>query len=684
MTTSSTNLLFSRLWHGADYNYEQWLAYPEVLEEDFRLMRAAGCTAMSVGIFSWAMLEPSDGNYTFDWLDRLMDDLDRNGIMAILATPSAAHPAWLSKKHPEVLRTGRDGVRLPHRHRQNFCWTSPVFRDKTAAINSRLAERYRDHPALLLWHVSNEYPSTPCYCATCLSGFRTWLMDRYGDLEAVNRAWWSTFWSHRYTDWDEIEPVDPSNNGMMLDWMRYNSDQALNFYMHEAAPLRKLTPGTPVTTNFMAPDVGLDYWKFAEQVDAACWDSYPEWHVQDDVETGIRTAFYHDLHRGYKGGQPFYLIESSPSQTNWQPLSRLKRPGLLRLASGQALAHGAMGVNYFQWRQSRGGEEKFHGAVVGHRGGEDARVYREVVEVGNLLAGLPELADARTPARVALVYDFENEWVLNLAYLPRKAFKEYQDVLIRHYAAFWRMGIAVDLISPRADLGAYALVIAPMLHMIGDRTAERLGDFVDSGGVLVTTCLTGWVGESDLVHRGGYPPPLDAVLGFSMTEFDTFGANQSVRIEAFPDNPLGLIGTATAGRYAELLEPDTAGVLAVYAGEFYRGTAAATVNRYGAGAAYHLGTDPDEDFLAAIYRGIAASLAAEIGAIRELPEGVTIRVRETADERFLFAMNFRSFPQPVRFDEAVWTPIGGGEPVGETLLQGFGINIYRQTRSGID
>jgi beta-galactosidase len=299
-----------------------------------------------------------------------------------------------------------------------------------------------------------------------------------------------------------------------------------------------------------------------------------------------------------------------------------------------------------------------------------------------MLAGLSELAAARTPARVALVYDFENEWALNLAFLPRTAFKEYQAACIRHYANFWRMGIAIDLVSARDAFEGYALVLAPMLHLIGNGTAERQAEYVASGGILVTTFLTGWVGDTDLVHLGGYPAPLDEVLGITMTEFDTFGLDQQVRIEAVPDNPLGLAGTAAATRYAELLEPVTAEVLAVYASEFYRGTPALTVNRFGEGAAYHLGTHPDDGFLTAFYRGIAGSLADGIGPVRDLPEGATIQMRVTSDAKYLFTMNFQSFPQTVRFNGEAWSPIDGGDAVTETVLPGFGITIFKQTGTG--
>ncbi|HEX2619804.1 MAG TPA: beta-galactosidase, partial [Phototrophicaceae bacterium] len=374
-----------KLWHGADYNYEQWLDMPDVLADDFRLMQAAHCNIMSVGIFSWVMLEPEEGRYQFDWLDQLMDSLAKHGMSAALATPSAAPPAWLSYKYPETRRVNNQGIRQPHCNRQNFCYTSTVYREKVCAINMQLATRYANHPALALWHVSNEYGASQCHCELCYDAFRVWLKNRYGDLDTLNHAWWTTFWSHRYTAWEQIEPVDPSNHGLMLDWQRFISDQALDFFIAEAAPLREITPDIPVTTNFMQPDVGLNYWKFAEHIDIISWDSYPRWHQTDDTITGMQTAFYHDLHRSYKRGQPFLLLESSPSVTNWQGVSRIKKPGMLHLASLQAVAHGSNSVQYFQWRQSRGGEEKFHGAVISHLGSENTRVFRDVAATGKIL-----------------------------------------------------------------------------------------------------------------------------------------------------------------------------------------------------------------------------------------------------------------------------------------------------------
>ena len=684
LQSNRLNEIYRQLWHGADYNYEQWLDAPEVLQEDFRLMKLANCTAMSVGIFSWAMLEPAEGQYDFGWLDNLMDELHANGIKAVLATPSAAHPAWLSKKYPEVLRMNVHGKRGPHRGRQNFCFSSPVFRKKCLDINTQLALRYAGHPALLLWHVSNEYGSTPCHCPACYVGFREWLRARYGTLEALNKAWWATFWSHRVSDWDEIEPVDLSVHGLMLDWMRFNSDLVLDFYQAEIAPLRKYTPDTPVTTNFMRPDVGLNYWKFAEHVDLISWDSYPEWHVKNDVETAAQTAFFHDLHRGYKG-QPFYLIESSPSQTNWQPLSRLKRPGVVELASLQALAHGALGVNYFQWRQSRGGEEKFHGAVVSHREGESSRVFQGVMAVGNLLEALPELATAHNSAKVGVIYDYENGWALNFAQMPRNAGEDYQPTVIQHYTHFWQRGIPVDILSPSGNFEKYKLIIAPMLYLLSERTAQKLAEFVANGGTLVTTYLTGMVNESDLCYLDGYPKPLGEVLGIFLNEFDTFGPSQAGKVAVVPGNVLGLTSPSRCDQYAELVEPTGAEVLAVYASEFYKGKPAITAHAYGQGRAYHLATRLAEPSLGEFYQKLTGSLNIDPVFSGSVPYGVSVQCRETDTMKYLFFMNFTEARQTIELAGEGWLdPFTGKQPDPVHVLQPYGRAVFRSHCPGED
>ncbi len=678
MTQRRAGRLLRQLWHGADYNYEQWLDSPDILADDFRLMGQARCNIMNVGIFAWSMLEPEEGRTTFEWLDRLMDDLAAHGIAADLATPSAAPPAWLSRKYPETLRVNKDRQRVPHRGRQNFCVSSPIYREKVAAINTRLAERYRDHPALALWHVSNEYLGDPCYCDLCQAGFRDWLKARYKDLDSLNQAWWTTFWSHRYTGWDQIEPFDPSCQGLMLDWQRFTSDRVLDFFLAECAPLRAITPDVPLTTNFMQPNVGLNYWRFAEQVDIIAWDSYPCWHQTDDTLTGMQTGFYHDLHRSFKGGQPFLLLESTPSVTNWQPVSRLKRPGMHRLSSFQAVAHGANSVQYFQWRQSRGSAEKFHGAVVSHLNTAETRTFREVANVGETLAKLQGVAETRIAAPVAVIYDLENEWALNLAELPTRDRKLYRETCQRHYSPFWKRGIPVDILPAEAALDAYAIVVAPMLYMLIPGFAERVEQYVLAGGTFVTTYLSGLVNESDLCFLGGYPPALRRTLGIYAEERDTLTEQQSGTITASVGNALGIAGTYQFHDYAEIVHAEQAGVLATYSAEFYAGTPALTLNAYGKGRACFIAARTEDRFLDDVYGALArqAGLAGVLPV--QPPEGVSVQVRQSDARRFAFVMNFAAAARQVEVG-AGWTDAVSGQPVAASLsLEPYGLAILAQ------
>ncbi|ADI15151.1 beta-galactosidase [Truepera radiovictrix] len=647
---------FPALLHGADYNAEQWLAYPEVLHDDLQLMKDAGVNCVSVGIFAWSMLEPEEGVFEFGWLDTLMDSLANEDIHVILATPSGARPAWLSERYPEVRQVDATGRRLPHAGRHNHCRTSPVYREKCGAINRLLASRYATHPALFMWHVSNEYGATPCHCELCYAAFRNWLRKRYGDLERLNHAWWTTFWSHRYRCWEEIRPVDPSIQGLMLDWQRFTSDQTLDFFLAESAPLRELTPKVPITTNFMQPDVGLDYWVFAPHVDVISWDSYPRWHQHgvSDAETAARTAFYHDLHRSYKK-QPFMLMESTPSVTNWQGISRPKRPGLHRLASLQAVAHGSNSVQYFQWRQSRGGEEQFHGAVVTHQNTADTRVFREVAALGSTLQRLTDVLETNVEAQVAVIYDFQNEWALRWSQLPQNEAKDYQACCLEHYGALWRQGVATDILCADGELLRYRLVVAPMLYMLREGVAERLEAFVQGGGTLVMTHTTGLVDAGNLAFLGGFPKPLRRTLGLWVEESDALYPGQEGRIEMLSTSSMS--GCYISRYVADLLRLETAQPLAHYTCEFYAATPAVTCNAHGAGRAYYLATRLDGRFLNKFYKLLLSDCGIRTF---ELPEGVSVSVRQGKDKCTVFVMNFNNAPQSVALESLGLEPVEVG------------------------
>lgn len=668
------------LLHGGDYNPEQWIATPEIWGEDMRLMKLAHCNAMSIGIFSWVMYEPHEGEFSFDWMDRVMDMLADNGVYAILATPSGAKPAWMSHKYPEIRRIGRNGLREPHTGRHNHCFTSPVYREKTQIINTKLAERYGDHPALLMWHVSNEY-NGECHCELCYSAFREWLKKRYESLDTLNQAWWSTFWSHRFTEWDQIEPKDGNIHGLMLDWKRFVTDQTVDFFLNEIKPLKELTTDVPVTVNMMGTFFGLNYWKFAPHVDVISWDSYPRWHGHgEDWILAADVGFVHDLNRSLKGGKPFMLIESTPSATNWMELGRPKRPGMHVLSSMQAVAHGSDTVQYFQWRKSRGSSEKFHGAVVDHAGHENTRVFRDVVELGEILSKLDPVVGTSVEPEVAIIFDWENRWAIEETRGPRNRDKNHDQTCMLHYRPFWMQGIPVDIVNMDCDLSKYKLIIAPMLYMVRSGVGESIEAYVRDGGTFVTTYLSGIANETDLCFLGGFPGPLRKVLGIWAEETDVFYDHQKQSILMADGNALGLSGEYASRHYADVIHSEGAEVLATYGHDFYAGQPALTVNHVGRGSAYYVASRNEDRFLSDFYGVLQKKLNLQRALEAALPEGVTAQLRTDGEREFIFLMNFKSNAQSIDLGEKSFTDYLTGEAVGGDLqLHGYGLQILERS-----
>ena len=495
------------LCYGGDYNPEQWIDYDGIWDEDIRLMKKAHINCVTLGVFSWSMLEKEECVFDFSWLDEIINKLWENEIHVILATPSGARPVWLAQKHPEVLRVREDRTKHLYGRRHNHCLTSPVYREKTAQIDTELAKRYGNHPAVVMWHISNEF-SGDCHCPHCQEKFREWLKVKYhNNLDELNHAWWSTFWSHRYTDWSQIEsPSSIGENivhGHNLDWTRFTSDMTIDFFKNEVNAVRKYSD-LPVTANLMDYE-WMDYYKLAENMDIVTWDNYPRWHNNEEsmLDTALFTSFMHDLFRSMKQ-HPFLMIESTPSLVNWHSVNKLKAPGLNTLASMQAVAHGSEGVMYFQIRKSRGASEKFHGAVIDHVGTENTRVFREVTELGKLLADNPDIKGSYTASETAVLYDFENVWAINdLWGLKEK--RGYRETCVTHYAAMKRLGVNVDIIGKTADWSKYKVISAPMLYMVSKETADKIREYINNGGTFIATYLTAYADENDLCHLGGFP-----------------------------------------------------------------------------------------------------------------------------------------------------------------------------------
>lgn len=670
------------LLHGADYNPEQWENYPGIIEKDIAMMKQAKCNVMSVGIFSWAKLEPREGEYDFAWLDSIIEKLYAAGIHIFLATPTGARPAWMSQKYPEVLRVGRNRVPALHGGRHNHCMTSPVYRDKTLKINSLLAERYSQHPAVLGWHISNEYGGE-CHCNLCQERFRDWLKARYKTLDALNHAWWSTFWSHTYTDWSQIESPSPqgevSIHGLNLDWRRFNTAQVTDFCRHEVAPLKAANAELPVTTNFMEYFYDYDYWQLAEAIDFISWDSYPMWHREkDETQLACYTAMYHDMMRSLKGGKPFVLMESTPSTTNWQPTSKLKKPGMHILSSMQAVAHGADAVQYFQWRKSRGSVEKFHGAIIDHVGHLDTRVGREVTRLGEMLERLPDVVGCRTEARVAIIFDQQNRWALDDAEGPRNKGMEYEKTVNEHYRPFWEQGIAVDIIDADGDLSQYALVIAPMLYMVREGFAERAEAFVAAGGHLVTTYWSGVVNETDLCHLGGFPGPLRKLVGIWAEEIDCLDDGERNLVQGLAGNASGLQGPYQVRHLCELIHAESAQMLATYRDDFYAGRPAVTVNRFGKGKAWHVASRNDLPFQRDFFAAIINELALPRAIDGDFPPGVVATARTDGETTWVFVQNFTAQQQLITLPQGYTDCMTDAAATGDTVLLAWDCRVLKR------
>ena len=649
-----------KLLHGGDYNPEQWLDRPDILAQDIELMKKARVNTVTLGVFSWSVLEPEEGMFNLDWLADIIHNLYANGIRTILATPSAARPAWLAHKYPEVRRVRADRVRELYNRRQNYCYTSPIYREKVRIIDQKLARRFGDDPAVILWHISNEMGGD-CHCALCQAEFRRWLQARYGTLEALNKAWNARFWSHDYTDWEQIESPAPQGENavqaLALDWKRFVSDRHIDFLKFERDTVKEIAPNAKFTVNMMYRFDGIDYFKMAKEIDVASWDNYPTWHKPSETveETALDTAMMHDLFYSMKD-KPFLLMESSPSFTNWQPVSKQKKPGIAELAALQTVAHGADSVLYFQWRASRGAEEKLHGAVIGHDGREDARSFTETAQVGQELEALAEITAVKRERQAAIVHDWQNKWALEGSCGPRNAGMGYWDELKRHYNALAREGIAVEFVDQNADLTGYGLVVVPILYLLTDAFAKKLCAFAQSGGTVIVTYWSGVVDESDLCRLGDTPYGLTELLGLRRTEIDGMYDGETRRCVPSAGCTLPEALASTLCEVAALDEKDPAEPLSLYEEDYFAGHPAAAVHRYGKGRAYYLASRFDEAFYRAFYHDAAKEIGLSPAWPEALPEGV-LAVRRGS---FVFVQNCTEQPVTVgntvleRYRTAVW------------------------------
>ncbi|WP_424922264.1 beta-galactosidase [Streptomyces sp. wa53] len=616
--------------YGGDYNPEQWSV--DVQLEDVELMREAGVGLVSVAIFSWAQLEPREGEFDFGWLDAVLDRLHAAGIGVALATATASPPPWLTRKHPEILPELADGTVLHQGSRQSYAVSSPVFRDYACRMTRRMAERYGDHPALAVWHVDNELG---CHVPHDFSdasaeAFRGWLRSRYGTVQALNTAWATAFWAQRYDSFEEILPPRAAptfvNPTQQLDFARFSSDEQLVHYRALRDVLREITPHVPTTTNFMMTTANkwVDYFSWSGDMDVVANDHYL---VSRDPEAHIGLAFSADLSRGVAGGAPWMLMEHSTSAVNWQPRNGAKRTGQMVRNSLTHVARGADAVMFFQWRQSAAGAEKYHSAMLPHVG-RDSDVWRNTVELGRRLRALAPVRGSRVTAEIALVFDYPSWWASEMEGHPTQALG-YLDEVMRWYRALWLRGITVDIVSPKADLAGYRALVVPTLYTVDDQDAARVAEAAHAGASVLITFFSGIVDEHDHVRLGGYPGAFRELLGVRSEEFHPLQE----------DEVLTLDDGTRADLWSEKTHLEGAEAVRTWADGPLAGLPAVTRNSAGRGHAWYVATRPDDDGVA----GVVDALLAEAGvtpAVAGLPQGVEA-VRRHGDDgsSFLFVIN---------------------------------------------
>ncbi|MFE2302989.1 beta-galactosidase [Streptomyces sp. NPDC059445] len=643
-----------RILFGGDYNPEQWPE--EIWHEDVRLMKEAGVNSVTVGVFSWARLEPRPGAREFGWLDRLMDLMHEHGVGVVLATPTSSPPPWMGRLHPETLPRDEDGRVEWWGSRQHFSHSSAVYRRCAAAITEDLAARYAGHPALTMWHINNEY-CTFDHGDEAATAFRRWLRRRYGTVEALNTAWGTAFWGQAYDGWHEVIPPRRAhymkNPTQVLDFKRFTSDMLLECHVAERDIVRRHSPGIPVTTNFMPMWVGQDAWRWAREEDVVSVDLYPDPRDPLGAQHG---ALVQDMTRSQAAGGPWMLMEQAAGAVNWRGVNHPKPRGLNRLWSLQAVARGADAVCYFQWRQSRQGAEKFHSGMIGHAG-ERGRTFQEIKRIGAELALLaPHVTGTRVEADIAVLHDWDSWWAG--AHDGRlSAENDCAEVVRAWHRALWEAHLTTAFAHPEHDLSAYRMVVVPQLYLLTDVAVENLLAYARAGGTLVCGFLTGVADQDDRVRPGGMDERLRALFGIRVLhEWWPLDAGEKVACDGF-----------TGTLWSEEIEAeDAAAVEARYRGGELDGLPA-VLRR---GTARYLSTLPEPAALRALLARAALSAGART-VLDGLPEGVEAVRRGD----LLFLLNHGRAPVTVEVPGSHRDLLGGASVRDSVRLERYGAAV---------
>ena len=645
---------------GVDYYPEQWPE--ERWELDAQLMYEAGFNVIRLAEFAWAKMEPQEGVFDFDWLDRAIEIFHKKNISVVLGTPTASPPPWLAHQTPDILRVREDGLRVAYGSRRKNCPSHSIYRERSRSITAAMAEHFSNNKAVIGWQTDNEFGDR-CYCEICQKEFQTWLKKRYKTLDTLNTMWGTVFWSHTYSDWCQIRlPLSttgaPPNPSLALDFRRFVSDTYVSFQQEQIDILRSKCPNHFITHDMMGFGYdGLDYFDIAKPLNFVSWNNYPYgfWHKLK-IEPAM-PALNHDTMRGLKQ-KNFWVMEQQSGPSGWQTLSSTPRPGVLRLWAYQSIAHGADGIVFFRWRTARYGAEQYWHGLLEHDG-RAGRRYNEIKQMGMELKRVgDQIFRSETSSNVAILQSYDSRFAFQVQ--GNSDDFSYEKHIAQIYSALWKKNVSVDVIAPDADLSRYEIVIAPALHVLGDNVAANLKEYVRLGGMLVVTPRTGVKDVSNIVVNHPLPGLLADVCGIIVDEYDAITPEISQAITF----DIGDLAGQTLGvqTWCDILSPQGAEVIAHYAEDYYAGKPAITRNYFGNGQAIYIGAFGNDAFYESIFGWLLRQKNIENNI--EVPAGVEVSKRTQDHRDIYFILNFSSTSQTVHLPAAYDDLIDGARVSG--------------------
>ncbi len=616
---------------GVDYYPEHW--DKSLWEQDADLMQKTGVKVVRMGEFAWCRFEPNEGDFTFEWLDEMIDILAKRDIDVVLCTPTNCPPLWLYEKYPDAVQTGRDGHKIATGIRGHRCYNNPDFIRHAKQIINKMTKRYADNKSVIAWQIDNELEANFCHCEICINEFRNWLKEKYGSIDAINQAYGNNMWSGEYSAWEQIKPAYGSNPyawfhpSFMLDFNRYASHNMIKYVKMQTEIIRENCPNTMITTNTWFCENMPDFYKTFEELDFVSYDNYPVSKIPENPEDYYTHAFHLDLMRGIKRENFWIMEQLSGGMGCWMPMQQMPLPGMIKGYSLQALAHGADTVVHFRWRTAVSGAEMFWHGLIDHSN-VPGRRFEEFEQLCKKAKELEFVEGTEVKSQVAILYSSDNEYAFKIQ--PQTKGMYYMEQLKLFHAAFSKYGMNVDIIGQHEELEGYKIIVAPQMYVTDEQVVKRLYEFTKAGGTVILTNRSGVKDEVNKCIMSPLPTVYRELIGAYVEEYNPIGED-TVAVK-FTD------GAEYTGRqWCDILCLEKAQPVAFYDSRFYQGKAAITKNRYGKGLAYYVGTVGEKKLYYQLVKDILVKTGSDL--IEGLPENVEVTTREGNGKKIQFIFN---------------------------------------------